>query len=121
MDKSRKACFFLLFVTALYIVIRLLRFYSLTNSYFIRFHLTDLLFIPVQLTFTLIFLRYIKRNHSLTLPTVFVWVNFILMSTLFEWYLPVCRNSPEQTADATDVLMYFAGTLLFIFLQKRRF
>jgi len=121
MDRNRKAYFFLLFLIALYIAAGIFRFYSVTGSYFIRFHLTDLLFIPAQLTFTLILLRYIKRNHQLMLPTGFIWVNFILMSALFEWYLPVCKNSPRQTADVVDVLMYFSGTLLFILLQKRDF
>lgn len=112
---------FLLLLAALYLSTRYLRLYVGGLPSFISFHFTDLLFIPMQLTVCLIVLRFLKRKSVLTIPVALVFINTILMSILFEWYLPVYNESIYQTTDITDVLMYFIGAFLFLFIQRRWF
>ncbi len=86
---------------------------------FFEFYFTDLLFVPAMCLFSLVFLRLLKRNPSLTIPWHYVLFQTLLISLYFEWYLPVtCTNAPCYVSDMSDVICYFTGAGLFLLLQN---
>jgi hypothetical protein len=113
--------YFLLVLTALYAMTKWLNVYTNDIHPFFRNHFTDLLFIPTQMTICLIVLRFLKQSYTLLIPIALVFVLTILMAILFEWYLPVYKNSIYQTADIVDAVMYLVGAGLFLFIQKKWF
>ena len=85
---------------------------------FVRFHLTDLLFVPAMSLFALIILRFTRHDPSLTIHWLSVAIQVVIVSLYFEWYLP--NNSPEghiHVADSADCLMYVLGGILFVLFQ----
>lgn len=85
---------------------------------FVRFHLTDLLFVPAMCLFALLAVRYLKRDHSLSIPGIYVLLQTVLVALYFEMYLP--ESYPGRyTADAGDAVMYVLGGLLFVAAQRR--
>lgn len=85
---------------------------------FVRFHLTDLLFVPAMSLFALIILRFTRRNPSLMIHWLSIAVQVVIVSIYFEWYLP--RHSPKghiHIADPVDCLMYILGGVLFVVFQ----
>lgn len=113
--------YFLLVLTALYAMTKWLNVYTNDIHPFFRNHFTDLLFIPTQMTICLIVLRFLKQSYTLLIPIALVFLLTILMAILFEWYLPVYKNSIYQTADIVDAVMYLVGAGLFLFIQKKWF
>jgi FtsH-binding integral membrane protein len=113
--------YFLLVLTALYAMTKWLNVYTNDIHPFFRNHFPDLLFIPTQMTICLIVLRFLKQSYTLLIPIALVFVLTILMAILFEWYLPVYKNSIYQTADIVDAVMYLVGAGLFLFIQKKWF
>jgi hypothetical protein len=105
---------------ALYFLTRYLRLEWAELPNFFRFHFTDLLFVPAMSLFSLIVIRFFKRDPSLTIPWQSVAIQVVLVSFYFEWYLP--NNSPEghvHISDAVDCLMYGLGGLIFLGWQYR--
>jgi hypothetical protein len=82
---------------------------------FVAYHLTDLLFIPLQLYSCLWITRILKRDRELLIPLRLILFVTVSMSILFEWYLP---HYGRGTADLVDVLMYFTGGTIFYFAQR---
>ncbi len=101
-----------------YFLIRFIRSRFEDIPHFVRYYLTDLLFVPAMCLFALIILRFLKRNATLTIPWFAVLIQVILVSLYFEWYLPM--NPPEghiHVADLFDCLMYVIGGIGFLILQ----
>ncbi len=87
---------------------------------FVRYYLTDLMFVPTMGIFALIVVRYLKRDSTIRIPAFVVFVQVVLVSMFFEWYLPNYSGKVGwYTADMVDVLMYFFGGFIFLFAQKR--
>lgn len=104
---------------AIYFLIRWLRTVVSLPDFF-RFHFTDLLFVPAMALFALIILRYIRKDEKLTIPFWTIMLQVFLVSIYFEYYLPkYMRHVHPYTSDSLDVLMYFAGGTIFIFLQRK--
>ena len=104
----------------LYLIVRYLRATVTELPDFVRFHLTDLLFVPAMSLFALIFVRYIKRDINLTIPFYYVLVQVIIISIYFEWYLPnFSVNLDWYTPDLMDIVMYSLGGVIFLILQTR--
>lgn len=117
MGKYRAHIAFLLLMSV-YFLIRYLRvsFPELPN--FVRFHLTDLLFVPTMSLFALIIIRWIKRDQTITIRWWTIAFQVLVVSLYFEWYLP--QNPPEghiHVSDWIDILMYSIGGLSFIVSQ----
>lgn len=102
----------------LYLAIRYFRS-AYDSPAFIEFYFTDLLFVPAMGSFSLIFVRLIKREEQLTIPIGAVLFQTILISTYFEWYLPFYSGKEGHTSDMIDILMYFIGAGLFLILQRK--
>lgn len=106
------------FLMLFYFLIRYLRATVPELPDFVRFYLTDLLFVPAMSLFALIVLRTIHRNSTITIHWLAVLTQVILISIYFEWYLP--NNSPEghlHVSDWIDCLMYTLGGSAFILIQ----
>lgn len=88
---------------------------------FFAYYLTDLIFIPMQLTICLIVLRYLKKDFTLKIPISLILTITVAMSILFEWYLPIYKNSRLHTGDFLDVVMYLLGAVVFILVQQKWF
>lgn len=70
--------------------------------------------------FALIFTRWIKRDHTLTIPTIYVLLQTIAVSFYFEWFLPKYYGRPGwYTSDFGDILMYIMGAGIFLILQRK--
>ena len=114
MVKYRNSIYFFSGIVFLYILVKHAGIrYSLPG--FIAYHLTDLLFIPLQLFVCLWGLRILKRDKKLLIPFHLNMLVVLSMSVLFEWYLPLRGRG---TGDLTDVWMYFIGGAIFHFSQR---
>ncbi len=86
---------------------------------FFRFHFTDLLFVPVQLMGALWLTRLVKRDQTIRIDAVWIVLQVLFVSLLFEWYMP--RYGADQakfTGDWRDVCMYVIGGFGFFFFQR---
>ncbi len=107
-------------IMATYFLIRYLRSTVEHLHDFIRFHLTDLLFVPAMCLFALIILRFTRRTPELTIPWYSVMIQVAVVCFYFEWYLP--NNTPKghtHVADIVDCFMYFIGGILFNLLKLK--
>ena len=103
-----------------YFIVRFIRIVFPESPDFIRYHLTDLLFIPAMSLFALIFGRFIKNDNTLKISPVLLFIQTSLVALYFEVYLPYYSpRASEYTSDFVDVIMYGIGALLFLILQKR--
>jgi len=117
---KRKAYFWFGGIMAGYFIVRTLRTTCPELPDFVRFHLTDLLFVPAMSLFALILIRKIKKDDCLRIPFWTVLLQVVLVSIYFEYYLPVFRSHVHPyTSDPIDVVMYFLGGFLFMALQWR--
>lgn len=104
----------------LYFIVRFVRIVFPEAPDFIRFYLTDVLFVPAMALFALIFGRLIKNDQTLKISTLLLFVQTSLIAFYFELYLPFYSSrSAEYTSDLWDVLMYFIGAIIFVIIQKR--
>lgn len=104
----------------LYFIVRFIRILFPEAPSFIRFYLTDVMFVPAMALFGLIFVRFIKNDHTLKISPILLFFQTILIALYFELYLPYYSSRALQyTSDLWDVLMYFVGAIIFLFLQKR--
>lgn len=114
-----KPHFWFLGLMSFYFTVRYLRVNVDGLPDFVRFHLTDLLFVPTMTCFALIFTRILKRDSSLLIPIYMVFIQTALVSIYFEWYLPTYKSKPGwYTADWIDVVMYFMGAFIYIVIQE---
>jgi len=103
-----------------YFIVRFIRIVFPNAPDFVRYHLTDLLFIPAMALFALIFARLIKRDKKLTIQPFLLFFQTSIIALYFEIYLPFYSpRAGEYTSDMIDVMMYFIGAILFLLLQKR--
>jgi hypothetical protein len=106
-----------LVIMTIYFITRVVRVTS--DVLFIKYYLTDLLFVPAMCLFALIFTRLIRRDSTLLIPSLYVFIQVILVSLFFEWYLPKHgMYGNTYTADPYDAVMYFVGGIIFIVLQR---
>ena len=106
----------------LYFIARFTRTHFTQIPEFFKHHFTDLLFIPTVSIFGLIFVRMLKRDHSITISPWLIGFIVVLMSFYFEWYLPTYKNHIHPyTSDLVDVLMYILGGIGFLWIQARLF
>lgn len=82
----------------------------------LRFYLADLLCMPVVLSICLFSARSIKKDPKLNLSAFSIFSLFVFYSVYFEVLMPEIHE--RYTADPLDVLMYFCGSLIFLFVQK---
>lgn len=117
MVKHRAHIAFVIIMSA-YFLIRYLRSTVEHLPDFVRFHLTDLLFVPAMSLFALIILRFTRRDPTLRVHWTSIAIQVVLVCLYFEWYLP--NNTPKghvHIADLVDCLMYIIGGVTFILLQ----
>lgn len=100
-----------------YISIQFTRWQKCKIPVFINNYLTDFLFIPLLLMFTLFLLRIIKREKVLKLNVTMLLVSVVFTSFVFEYYLP--QKSNIYTSDMYDVFVYGLGGVSFYFLQQK--
>lgn len=115
---NKKAFVYFIGVMTIYFLIRYLRT-AISLPDFFRFHFTDLLFVPAMALFALIILRFIKKDEKLTIPFWTIFLQVVLVSFYFEFYLPNYQSHVHPyTSDPFDVLMYFVGGGMFVLLQR---
>src|SRR3989338_334229 len=103
-----------------YLFIRFLRVEVEGMPIFIRYYLTDLLFLPVLCLSALVVIRYLKRDPYVRIPVLYVFIQALLISLYFEWYLPAHPIGQNQyTSDPFDVAMYFSGALIYCVVQPK--
>lgn len=112
-----KAISLLFIFLSIYSVERLLRISPYDLPDWVVFYLADFLVMPIVLAIALIIVRWLKKDRSIRLSLFTVFSVAAFYSVYFEWYLP--EVNPRYTADIIDVFLYFGGSLLFYFLQKK--
>ena len=79
----------------------------------VRFHLADLLALPLELTLMLYLMRrWYFRRPSFVLPTGWIVSTWLVFAVWFEGILPLFDN--RATADPLDVLAYAVGGFIFL-------
>jgi len=114
MVKYRPIIFFLCLMTV-YFLVRWALIFGETGV--LRWYFTDLLFVPAMCTFALIGVRFLKRDHSIRITWRQVFLQVLVVSFYFEWYLPA--EDSKYTSDPWDVVMYIIGGFVFLFVQRR--
>jgi hypothetical protein len=97
--------------------IQITTYYQIQLPAFVRFYLNDFLCMPIVFTICLKAVHLIKKDNSIRLPLAIIVTLTSLYAIYFELYLPGVTT--RYTADLLDVVMYFAGAILFYFLQFR--
>jgi hypothetical protein len=70
--------------------------------------------------FALIIIRLIKCDKTIVISTGMIFIQVLLVSVYFEWYLPKYKSHVHPyTSDLWDVVMYVLGGILFWGLQQR--
>jgi hypothetical protein len=105
-------------IMMLYFIIRWIR-WQFDTSAFVEYYFTDLLFVPAMGLFALIFVRLIKRDREAVIPIGAILFQTALISAYFEWYLPFHSGKSGHTSDYIDIVMYFIGAGIFIWLQRK--
>jgi fatty acid desaturase len=78
----------------------------------VRFHLADLLALPLELTLLLYFMRrWYFRRPSFVLPASWIVGTWVVFALWFEVLLPLFDH--RATADPLDVVAYGVGGILF--------
>jgi len=98
--------------------ILLLKHLTVPLPRWVVFYVNDFLCMPVVLTISLKIVHLIKKDTSLRLPLALILTLTAFYSVYFEYYMP--RVEPRYTGDWIDVVMYFAGALIFYILQFRK-
>ncbi len=86
--------------------------YRLFSNYF-----ADILCLPLLLSFSLLLLRYLKKENNLWLNLRQIIFTLIYTSILFEFILPKYNN--RYTSDFFDLFAYSFGALFFYIFQKK--
>lgn len=121
MGKNKLTIWFIGFFT-FYVLVRFVRTNWIDAPLFIKYYLTDLLFVPTMCLFALIIIRFIKRDKTITISLGLIFTQVALVSIYFEWYLPKFQSHVHPyTSDLWDVLLYVLGGFLFWKLQKKFF
>lgn len=103
-----------------YLLIRFLRVEVEGMPVFVQYYLTDFLFLPVLCLTALVVIRYLKRDTQLQIPVSYVFVQALIISLYFEWYLPAYPIGQNQyTGDIIDAGMYFSGALVYCIFQPK--
>ncbi|GMN07932.1 hypothetical protein MTsPCn5_33210 [Croceitalea sp. MTPC5] len=74
-------------------------------------YMNDFLCMPIVLSICLVVVRKLQGRHTHRLPWWVIFCLTLYFSLYFEYYLP--QVSIRYTSDIIDVLLYFAGALLF--------
>lgn len=78
----------------------------------VRFHLADVLALPLELTLMLYFMRHwYFRRPSFVLPTGWIFSTWLVFAVWFEGILPLFDR--RATADPLDVVAYGVGGFIF--------
>lgn len=78
----------------------------------VRFHLADLLALPLELTLALFVMRrWYFRRPSFVLPAAWIVSTWVVFAVWFEVVLPLFDR--RATADPLDVVAYGVGGLIF--------
>lgn len=108
--------YFIVF-SGIFFIVYFLQFIHFPLPALINNYLNDFLCMPIILTLCLGFVRIIKKNKDIRLSGFVIISLTIYYSVYFEYYLP--KVNSRYTADPIDVLLYFAGALVFYLLQKK--
>ena len=98
-----------------YFLVRYIRIDVDSPASFVEFYLTDLLFVLAMSLFALIFVRLLKRDATIKISPLLVFIQVALVSIYFEVYLPKITS---YVSDPIDVLMYVLGGFIFLLLQR---
>ncbi len=105
--------------STLYLISLADKYFQLNFPVFLKNYLADFLCLPVVLTLTIWTIQKIKKDKSLRLNTLKIFVAFLYVSIFFEWILP--QFSKQYVADCFDVLAYGFGAIYFYIIQKKSF
>ena len=103
-----------------YMAVRYLRARVSGIPDFVRFYLTDLLFVPAMCLFALVIVRFLKRDSTLKISFPLVFAQVGIVALFFEWYLPFYSGRQDwYTSDMLDIVMYVIGGGVFLGLQRK--
>ena len=111
----KRLIYFPVFIVAL--TIYLCQHLGLPLHWLVNNYVNDFLCLPLVLGTLSFFIRYLKKDKNFQFPLVFVLILASYYSFFFEYYLP--KVSQRYTADWIDVVLYFAGAMLFFLVEKQ--
>lgn len=96
--------------------VQLLKYFSVPAPGWVFFYLNDFLTIPIVAALCLHGVWLLKKDYTIRLSIFSIFSLWAFYSFYFEYYLP--KQSARYTGDILDVVCYFAGAVVFYFLQK---
>ncbi|AUC85098.1 hypothetical protein CW731_07250 [Polaribacter sp. ALD11] len=91
-------------------------YFNVILPQFIRFYVNDFLIIPIVLFSCLQVLKWSKNDKGYKISLPIILYLCVLYSILFEFIFP--NYLARYTKDYIDILLYFAGGMVFYQLQK---
>ncbi|MHA6281238.1 hypothetical protein ACXYMT_13765 [Salinimicrobium sp. CAU 1759] len=83
---------------------------------FLSSYLNDLLCLPIVLSICFFVITFFSKSKRVKISLFSAFSLAALYSVYFELYLPEVTN--RYTSDVIDVLLYFAGALIFWLIQQ---
>ena len=112
-----KKYFVLLVMSFSYLIHLLFRYMHYSVYRFFSNYFADILCLPLLLSFSLLLLRYLKKENNLWLNLRQIIFALIYTSILFEFIIPI--YSSRYTSDFFDILAYSLGAFFFYIFQKK--
>lgn len=116
MFKNKRLFYFFLVSLILGLTIYLLQHFKVDLPIIINFYANDFFIIPILLFICLQVLKFTRNQPNFTIPLFHVLYLCTFYAVLFEFILP--NYLARYTKDYIDVMLYFAGGILFYKLQK---
>ncbi|MGF1557351.1 hypothetical protein [Paucihalobacter sp.] len=115
--KTLKNPYFLLLLFVAILIYSAKRF-KIDIPDWISFYFYDFLCMPIVLTIILALIRFLKKDASVKIPLFAIVSLTVYYAWFFEWLMP--KYDPRYTGDWLDVLMYFLGSSLFYFSERKQ-
>lgn len=99
------------------LIIYLFQYFKIYLPKIINNYFNDFLIIPIVLFICLLFLRWSRNNKNFTLSLSIILYFCFMYSILFEFVFS--KFLARYTKDYIDIILYFAGGILFYKLQNK--
>lgn len=102
--------------TIIFILFEAIKFAGVSVPEWSTSYLNDFLCMPIILTICLKMVHYLTRDKAIRISAAQAFTLTGFYAVYFEWILP--QFVDRYVADVFDVLLYFAGAILFLLLQR---
>lgn len=104
-------------LSALYIILYILKRMEVMSNTWLMNYASDLLCMPLTLSLAeWLYFKIRKQKITLSFRSILIITGYV--GLIFEWLLPAL--STQYTADLFDILWYFIGGVSYAFYKKKK-